>query len=304
MKGVAGSLAILGLGGIGGMLAARTGALCVGTERTVEALRRDGLTLVHGGRAMVTHPEAVGRLERPVSLLVVAVKAYDLADALDRVEPGALEGSLVLPLLNGLEHVDAIRERVGQGDATIGRPAVAAGSIGRVEAYSPEPGVVVQRTADAVITAASQDLARAELAAALAPLAVPGIQLVLEDDERTVLWQKAARLSVLAAATVASGRTVGALRDDPSWRERMLAALDETSAIADADGVAIDAVAQWAMIAAMPPDLTTSTARDAAAARPIELDAIAGSVVRAAHRHGVAIPALEGLYEEARCRAR
>lgn len=305
MSPVAGSLAILGLGGIGGMLAARTGALCVGTERTVEALRRRGLTLVHGGTSNVTHPEAVARLEQPVSLLVVAVKAYDLADALDRVEPGALDGAVVLPLLNGLEHVDAIRERFEPSDAVpVGRPTVAAGSIGRVEAYSPEPGVVVQRTSDAVLTAASHDLARDELAAVLAPLAVPGIELVLEDDERGVLWHKAARLSVLAAATVASGRTVGELRDDSAWRERMRAALREAVAVAQADGVALDAGAQWAMIATMAQDLTTSTARDAAAGGPTELDAITGSVVRAGHRHGVSVSTLEALYEEARCRAR
>ena len=35
-------LAVLGLGGVGGALAARTGALCVGTERTVEAIRARG----------------------------------------------------------------------------------------------------------------------------------------------------------------------------------------------------------------------------------------------------------------------
>ena len=43
---------------------------------------------------------------------MVAVKAYDLDDALDRIAPEALAGAVVLPLLNGLEHVEAIRARV------------------------------------------------------------------------------------------------------------------------------------------------------------------------------------------------
>ena len=166
-------VAVLGVGGIGGMLAARTGAICVGTERTVAAIRGSGLTLVHGETTTVAHPEAVERLEAPVGLLVVAVKAYDLDDALDRIAPEALAGAVVLPLLNGLEHVEAIRERFGSSDPE--SRAVAAGSIGRVEAFSPEPGVVVQRTARrAVVNAASRELDEPALDAALEPLRVPG----------------------------------------------------------------------------------------------------------------------------------
>jgi 2-dehydropantoate 2-reductase len=291
-------LAVVGLGGVGGALAARTGALCVGTERTVEAIRERGLTLVHGAETTVVHPEATTRLEQPVPLLVVAVKAYDLDAALDRVVPEALDGAVVLPLLNGLEHVDAIRDRL---DGI----AVAAGTIGVFSAAATEPGVVVQATAGpATIRAASQDVDRKTLAAALAPLDVPGVEVVLEDGERAVLWEKAARLAVLAAATTASGLAVGALRDDPAWRERMRAAVGEAAATAEADGVPMSAEAQWGMIEAMQPELTTSAARDAAAGRPTELDAIVGSLVRAAARLGVATPALEALWEEARCRAR
>jgi 2-dehydropantoate 2-reductase len=57
------------------------------------------------------------------------------------------------------------------------------------------------------------------------------------------------------------------------------------------------------MIAGMPHDLTTSAARDAAAGRRTELDAIAGSVVRAGARLGVPTPVLAELLEEASCRA-
>ena len=203
-------VAVLGMGGVGGMVAVRTGALCVGSERAVAAIRASGLTLVHGETTTVAHPDAVERLETPVGLLVVAVKAHDLDDALDRIAPEALAGAVVLPLLNGLEHVDVIRGRF--------RTALAAGSIGRVEAFSLEPGVVVQRSpGNAVVNAASRSLDRPALDAALETLRVPGIDVVLGDDERAVLWEKAARLAVLAAATMASGLAVGRLRADEAW---------------------------------------------------------------------------------------
>ena len=87
----------------------------------------------------------------------------------------------MLPLLNGLEHVEAIRERLSlSATESSGRPSVAAGSIGRLEAFSPEPGVVVQRSAgNAVVNAASRELDGTALDAALEPLRVPGIDVVL-----------------------------------------------------------------------------------------------------------------------------
>ncbi len=299
-------IAVLGLGGIGGLLAARTGALCVGTERTVTAIRDRGLRLVRGDEATLTRVEATTRLETPVSLLVVAVKAYDLDEALDRIAPEALDGAVILPLQNGVEHVAAIRARVdGAGNSpSPGRTTVAAGSIGRVSASSPEPGVVVQTTGtEATIRAASRDMSPADLAERLEPLAVCGIEVVVADDEGEVLWEKAARLAVLAAATVASRCSVGPLRDHPGWRPRLQEALAEGCAVAAADGVELHPGRQWAIIEAMPHDLTTSAARDAAAGRPTELDAITGSVVRAGLRLGVPTPALAWLYEEAACRA-
>ena len=285
------SLAVLGLGGIGGMLVVRTGALGVGTEATVEAIREGGLTLAHGGHTTVARPEVVTRLDRPVSLLVVAVKAFSLEAALERVDPDSLDGAVVLPLLNGLEHVELLRRRL---DAV-----VAAGSIGAVEAFSPEPGFVVQRSAGAAITAASDELRGEPFERALAPLAVPGIELAVTDGERAVLWEKAARLAVLAAAAIASGKPVGELRDDPTWRRRLEASLVEACAVAEADGVELDAAGQWSIVEQLPANLVPSAARDASVGRPTELDAITGSVVRAARRLGVWTPMLDGLLADA-----
>ena len=291
------TIAVLGVGGIGGLLAARTGALCVGTERSVDAIRAVGLKLVQGETTTVTRPEAVPRLERPVSLLVVAVKSHDLDAALDRVEQDSLAAAVVMPLLNGLEHVERIRAHFdARRSETRALPVVAAGSIGRVEAYSPEPGVVVQRTAGAArIAAASDELGDTLLEHALEPLRVPGLEVAVADGERAVLWEKAARLAVVAAATVASGATVGEVRVDPAWSGRLREALEEACAVARAEGVSLDPAGQWEIIEALPGDLTPSTARDARAGRPTELDAITGSVVRAGRRAGVSTPTLEEL---------
>ena len=76
------------------MLAVRTCAVCVGTARTVEAIQASGLTFVHGETTTVAHLAAVERLESPVELLLVAVKAYDL-DSASSGSPEAPAGAVV-----------------------------------------------------------------------------------------------------------------------------------------------------------------------------------------------------------------
>ena len=87
----------------------------------------------------------------------------------------------------------------------------------------------------------------------------------------------------------------GGPRAIATWSGRLREALEEACAVARAEGVSLDPAGQWAIIEALPGDLTPSTARDARAGRPTELDAITGSVVRAGRRAGVPTPTLEEL---------
>jgi 2-dehydropantoate 2-reductase len=295
-----GTVAVLGPGAVGGALAVHLASagvhvVCIPRPEAVQVLALAGLTLeVDGGSPIVARPEVAAELTRPVALLLVTVKAYGLEEAIERVDPAAVADGVVVPLLNGLDHVDVLRARFGD--------RVATGSISRFEAYRVGRYQIIQETPSAVVTLASGHLT-VELERAAGLLLRGGLEVRLEVDEREVLWRKAARLSVLAAATSASDRTVGSLRDDPAWRDRLKTAIGEACAIAAADGVPLAADAQWRIIVDLDGDLTTSTARDVAAGKPSELDAVTGSVVRAGERLGVACPVLAGLYAEAKARA-
>src|SRR5262249_21089455 len=162
------------------------------------------------------------------------------------------------------------------------------------------PGTIVQNTPRVLMTLASDaDDATAEL------LGASRSEVRVNGTEAAVLWEKLARQAPVAAATTAAQRPVGELRSDPEWRRRLEQAIEETCAIANADGVPLVPEKQWKIIESMPPKLTSSTARDVAAGRPSELDAITGAAVRAARRAGVPAPALEGLLAAAEdaCRA-
>jgi 2-dehydropantoate 2-reductase len=290
------SVAVLGPGAVGGVFAVRlfdSGAhtIVVGPPETIGMVALAGITLEVDGTIFSGRPEVRERLERPVKLLLIAVKAHQLSDALERIDPASVESGVVVPLLNGLEHLDPIRAHFG--------PRVAAAALSRFEAYRVGRVQIVQPTPTALVTMASEELSEQELEDAAAILRGAGIDVDIEEDEKSVLWRKAARLAVLSVATSLTRRPVGALRDDMEWRPRMEAALAEACAVAAADGVPLIPSSQWTVITSMDYDLTTSTARDVAEGRPSELDAIAGSVLRAGERLGVPCPVLSELVSEA-----
>jgi len=284
------TVAVLGPGGVGGALAARLASagqrvICVASARAAEAIHERGLTLSWLDLMFSTRPEAVERLIEPVDLLLVTVKAHDLDGALDRIQE---EAAVVLPLMNGLEHPAVLRRRLGR--------RVVPGSI-RIETVSPEPAFVIQQSPFTIVRIASDDLPRGRLEQVAAVLESAQIETHVEDSEKAVLWEKAARLAALAPATAISQRSVGELRADPEWRATLEAAIAEACQVAAADGAPTTPAEQWAIIDSLPEALTTSAARDIAAGRPSELDAITGAVVRAGRRLGVATPTLDELLQ-------
>jgi 2-dehydropantoate 2-reductase len=290
------TVAVLGPGAVGGVLTVglmRGGVqvVCIARPDTADLIASQGLSLRHGQGSETVLPDATSELLEPVDLLFVTVKAPALEDALERVKAPA---ATVIPLLNGIEHMQTIRSRLVES-------VVVAGSVSLIEAYLERPGVIVQKTPTVVLTLAGEAKGvTADL------INRSGVEVRLDGSEAEVLWAKLARQAPVAAATALTQRPIGELRGDPEWRRRLQEAVDESCAVAAREGVSLTPEAQWEIIDAMPPLLTSSTARDVAAGRPSELDAITGAAVRAGRRLGVPTPALERLLVEAEdaCRAR
>jgi 2-dehydropantoate 2-reductase len=288
------SFAVLGPGGVGGFVAAalaRAGAqvTVVAREPTAAVIARDGIAVdsVLLGR-FAARPDVVSRLTDAVDVLFVATKATGLADALERV---AAPPALALPLLNGLDQMRVLRERFG-------RERVAAGVI-RIESDRPAPGQIVQSSPRArVDLAADEARPAAVLAGIVAALERAGIPARVGPSEAQVLWSKLVRLNALSATTTVSGRTIGTIRSDPEWRLQLVDCIGEAAAAASADGAEIDPAATLAELDGAHPGLGSSMQRDLAAGRIPELDAIQGSVIRAAARHGLECPTVRRLAAE------
>ena len=290
------TVAVLGPGAVGGSLAVRLSnagvpVICVAHPESAGLIALAGLVVESPEGTLTARVEVVEQLTKPVGVLLVTVKAPALDDAVGRVDPDAVADGIVIPLLNGLEHMETLRERFGD--------RVVAGSISHFTAYRPGRVQIIEATPAPVITIASDSLPRGQVEEAAEILRAARLDVRVGQDEKRVLWQKLARIAPLAAATSASGRTVGELRHDPEWRERLDDAITEACAVAEADGVSLRPAAQWAIIEEMADETTTSAARDVAAGRRSELDAIVGGVLRTAERVGVPTPALADLASRA-----
>jgi len=285
-------IAVLGPGGVGGLLAgaleqAGEQVVVVARESTAARISERGLRVqsVTLGE-FVAHPRALARLTEPVDALIVATKAAGLSAALERI---ATEPKLVLPLLNGLDHIALLRERFAAD-------SVVAGSI-RVEADRPQAGVVVHTSPFLLVQMASRDPGRRaamhQLASALDDA---GVQARVQDSEAQVLWSKLVRLNALACTTSAYDKLLGEIRSTPALRADLLGAIEEGSAVGRAEGAHdVDPGTAMAELTAAHATLGSSMQRDIAAGRAPELDAIPGSVLRAAARHGIECPTIERL---------
>jgi 2-dehydropantoate 2-reductase len=261
-------------------------------ESTTELICERGLRVnsVKFGE-LLARPQAVARLREPVDALLVATKAAGLERALARVQA---DPGVVLPLLNGLDHVALLRERF--------RPeAVLAGTI-RVEADRPQPGVVVHTSPFLLVSMASRyPGARAGIEAleqALLGAEVPTRVRwpISERSEAEVMWSKLVRLNALACTTSAYDVLLGEILATPALRSDLVGAIEEACAAARADGAAdADAGQALAELEAAHATLGSSMQRDIAAGREPELDAIPGAVLRAAARHGLSAPTITRL---------
>lgn len=275
--------AILGAGGVGGLIAA--------------SLAHSGasVTLVLRPQSIAGYPENL-RLESPFGNFSVAVartaevppcdvlwlttKATQLESALAALKRPE-EVKAIVPLLNGVDHIALLRQKYG-ADKII--PATIA-----VETTRVAPGHIVHSSPFARLNVLSTG--RPLLADTLDQLSKFGFGCRFFDDEPTLMWSKLVFLAAFALTTTASGKTTGEILADPQWRDLGLAVIREACAVAVAEGAKVDADAVIAGVLKMPGNMRSSMQKDVEQGKPPELDAIAGPILRGAEKHGIDVPA-------------
>ena len=286
--------AVLGVGGVGGLVG---GALAnVGHPITliVRPGRRD-----HYPDQLTVESETLGTFEAPVQVadrldgqfdvVWITVKATALEAALHAIPLKGLRGAVVVPLLNGVDHIKQLRDRY--------RPErVLPGTI-RVEAEQIVPGRVRQLSAFVDVQVAPSPATRARAEALCAELRTAGLTCEVREDEVTMLWSKLCFLAPFALATTASGGPLGLVRSDPSWWARLEGCVDEACAVGLAEGAKVAPEPILAAFEGLTDGFRSSMQKDVAAGRPPEIEAITGPILRGGSEYGIDVSTTRALME-------
>ena len=209
-------------------------------------------------------------------LVVFAVKLPDAESSAARLAPLMKPGTVVLPLQNGVEIVDVL-------SAAIGSAAVALGAA-YIPAKIAEPGVIEHAGGFASLRFGPLEATqRPALEAFASACERAKVHVELVDDMRRVMWEKFVFLVGMSSLTALTRQPIGVVRADPELRALLQQVMDETAALARAEGITLadDFVGrQMTVIDGLPAQAKASMANDLDAGKPLESPWLAGAVVR------------------------
>ena len=284
---------VLGAGAIGGYFGGRLAEAGADVTFLVrpgrqQALQKDGLVVKSpaGDIRRPVQTVLAGGIRQPYDLVLLTAKAYDLAAAIDAIAPAMGPESAVLPLLNGLLHIDAL-------SAKFGKERVLGGACYIGGALSPE-GHIIHNGQLAVLTfgeLAGGRSARAE--AITAELGKGKFKTVLSEHILQDMWEKIVMLSTLAAMTTLTHAHVGEILAAAEGERTMLAMLAEAEAVAKASGHPVGAEAAQRsrkMLTDRSSNFTASMRHDMESGRATESDHVIGDMTRRGAALGVPMP--------------
>jgi 2-dehydropantoate 2-reductase len=296
---------IVGAGAVGGsfgagLIEAGRDVTFLVRERRAHELGHDGLRIAVDDTVTVhEHPQTVTALDAggvaPFDAVVLSVKAFALDAAIEDIAPFVGPHTMVLPLLNGMRHLDRLVEVFG--DRVLGGMCVIAAQL--------EEGGVVRRLAPgASLTLGELDGSRSDRIRRLGDeLEGQGFTTRVSDDVRAAMWQKWTFLASGGAVCTLLDGPVGEAVAAPTGTSTALAIVDEVAAVATAEGYppaerAIDTVRSTLTEAGS--TFTTSLYRDLRQGLPVENEHILGDLVERGVRHGVPVPLLSAAYARVR----
>ncbi len=260
----------------------------------MQQLRERGLQLVSRHGDVTVRPKLLtaGDLAHggTYDVVVIGTKAYSLDSAIEDFAPAVGPETIILPLLNGMRHMDTLTARFGQ-------ERVMGGSV-RIVADVDQDGRILQMTELDEFIFGELHGGRTERAERLLQeFSVPGYTAKLSENIVAALWRKWWILATMGSVCVVSGGTVGEMVAAPHGKETSLAILHEAISIATVNGFPGDPVfvaEQERRMTEPGSNLTSSMYRDMVKGAPVEADHILGDLL--ARAKGLPVPLLTGAY--------
>jgi 2-dehydropantoate 2-reductase len=291
---------VVGAGAIGGyfggrMLEAGRDVTFLVRPRRAAELADAGLVIKSpNGDVTLKNPPAVqaDKLGEKFDVVLLSCKAFDLDDAIKSFAPAVGPQTAIIPLLNGMLHLDVLDKKFGRERVLGGLCAIAVTLNDRREVVQLQPmqslnfGERGGKLSDRV-------RAIAEVFASGKFGAVASEQILQE------MWEKWVFLATLAASTCLMRTSVGNILASPGGKDFILGALDECSAVAVAEGYAPRPPfleRTRGMLTAEGSQMTASMFRDIKVGAPVEADHVIGDLIARGDAAKAPVPRLRTSY--------
>ncbi len=291
---------ILGAGAVGGYFGGRLAHAGVDVsffvrEKRADSLRSRGLTVhsVHGDFSI--QPKVittVDEVDKP-DVVLVALKNYQLDSAMSALSEFVHKGAVVLPLLNGVEHIEKLVTAFGNEHVL--------GGTCFIEVTLNNLGDVVQTSKihDVTYGALSQ-LDPDWLNQLNEELCRGAFNVRLSEKIQYDMWQKFLFLTSFSGITAAIRQPIGVALSDSQTNEFLNGLISEGCQVARAEGIVISNEFEQTLVERfqrLEPAMTSSLHRDMMKQLPMELDSLHGSMLRMAGNHGIQTPCFKAVYQ-------
>ncbi|HJU15620.1 MAG TPA: 2-dehydropantoate 2-reductase [Stellaceae bacterium] len=286
---------VLGAGALGGYFGGRLAA--AGAEITFlvrparqAALNERGLVVESplGDLRLPVATATADTIAGPFDTILLTAKAYDLEAAIAAIGPAVGPDSAILPLLNGLRHLDRLGAAFGAGAVL--------GGVAYIGATLTHEGVIRHLTRSAALAFGERSgelSARVQAIAAL--FAAAGIDATASEAILFDMWEKFVMITALAGMTSMMRGSVGEIMEAAKGESLMLELIAECERVAAASGYPPRPRprAQYrALLTERGSDFSASMRRDLEAGARTEADAILGDMLHRARAHGLSTPLL------------
>lgn len=258
--------------------------------RRADQLRHAGLRIKspYGDLSLAPRLVTTGEVDSRFDVVLLAVKAFAIESAIADLAPAVGPGTMIVPFLNGMRHMDMLRARFGEA-AVLGGVCVVATVLDR-------EGCITQLGDMQELAYGESDGTMSDRVAALdAHLQNAGFKAEGSDVILLRMWEKWVLLATVGGVTCLMRGTVGEIEAAPGGADFALGLLDECVAVATAAGFAPRPAFMTrarTLLTTAGSTFTSSMFRDMAVGAPIEADQIVGDLLARARRLGVATPLL------------
>ena len=290
---------VVGAGATGGYFGARLAA--AGRDVTfivrparARQLQSGGLHVRSPLGDLQLRPRVVtaAELDGTYDIVLLAVKAYGLESAIADFTPAVGASTRILPLLNGMRHIDLLSERFGES-AVLGGVCVVNTTL------DADGGIVHLSELQELVYGERDGTLSAEVCALDAFVANVGFNARLSSEIVYDMWEKWMTLATLGAASGLLRGNVGEIEAAPGGRDTAFALFAECAAVATAAGYPprAPAVARVrAILSAHGSTQSTSMYRDLQAGQALEAEHILGDLLARARAFSVAAPLLTAAF--------